>query len=320
MSFEKYSSIENIHHYTKVKDQIPIDSIWCVVEKIHGSNFSLQTSDGIKVQGGKRNSPINESELVKFNNCGEIIEKYKPHVLELFQFLKPKSNLIVYGEIFGSSYPPYPSTRKPVQKEVLYCPNIEFVVFDIKLDGKYLPIEQTNLLCGKFNFLYLKIDFKGTFAEAIAYSQPRNADLTSIPSAIFGLSEIKDNIREGNIIRPYNDVLYLKNGTRVIFKDKNALFREKEIKPKNDKQKIEIDQDEVEELQTYLVLPRWNAVVSKEGEDTNQNKLVNMFIDDAMEDYYKDSDEIVHTPAQKKILKKRAMPFAYKFVTSINPA
>ncbi len=313
--FKEYSKIENIHHATKVRDQIDVfNKEWCVIEKSHGCNFQFQTNNGIEIIAGKRHSLINEQELKTFHHCEEVIEKYKSYIIKLYNLLQPKQNLIVYGELCGGSYPPFKNKYKPVQQEVFYCPNIEFLAFDIYLDNQYLPPKFTEPLFLEIGLPYLKSDFKGTFDEVVIYSKTTNKSLTSIPTTLFGLQSIPDNIREGNIIKPYSDILYFKNGSRAIFKDKNEYFVEKTLEPKEKKQ-IDKNIDGVDELKQYLVLPRWNGIISKEGDISNKNKLVCLFINDAMEDYYKDHEDIHHTKEQKKYLKNAVFKFALTFAT-----
>ncbi len=310
--FQKYASIEGIRHASKVKEQLIGE--WCVQEKTHGCNFQFDTEDGVIITAGKRNSPITQDELKTFHHCGIVFDAYKLKLTEMFTLLEPKKSLIVYGELFGGSYPPLKSLNKPVQKEVLYSPTIDFIAFDIKIDSFYLPHNECEILFQKFGWKYPKIDFKGTFDECKEFSSKTNALLTSIPSALYNLSPIENNIREGNIIKPFSTVLFSKKGSRLIFKDKNAKFRETKEQEETIEAATTTTTDLKLILDNYITEMRWNCVKSKESQDCNENKLLCLFVDDALESYFKDIDKIPETKKEKKAIRDIMFQCAKEFI------
>ncbi len=312
--FHKYTSIETLKRIQKVQDRIPAESKWCVKEKVHGANFQLTTVDGQTVQGGKRSSLLTVEELETFYKAGKIMERYKDKICALFLHIRSQQ-VIVYGELYGGSYPNHKSPTKPVQKEVLYCPHVDFIAFDIKVDGEYLSEEQSELFFRKFDIPFISIDFIGSFDECLQFSKSTNENATEIPTKKFNLVQVENNIREGNVIKPYTNVLYFHNGSRAIFKNKNTKFAEQNIVPKtsskHQKEKMSFDTTEVYQ---YCVENRWNALVSKEGscDDEKRPKYISMFIDDAMKDYCKDK-ELVLTKVQFKYIKNMLFPKVWKF-------
>ena len=315
MQFRRYSSIENVQYTKRYHNQIPPDSLWCVNEKIHGANFQLTTTDGKTVKAGKRSDFLTQEELKTFYGAGEIIEKYKDRIILLFEFLN-KKNVTVYGELFGGSYLNCKSVRKPVQQQVLYCPNVDFIAFDLKVDDFYLSAKEAHDLFSKLNIPFVINDFIGSFEECLDFSASTNALQTSIPFKNFNLPQIENNIKEGNVIKPYDSVFYFTDKTRAIFKDKNKKFAEQNIvlKPREKIQK-ELLQDEIKEIKQYLVENRWHAIISKHGECTIQNKAkyISLFIQDAIEDYVKEKEVELFTLAKMKLLKNALFPLVFKF-------
>jgi Rnl2 family RNA ligase len=135
--FNKYHSIENIH---RVIDKLSIieSETWIATEKIHGANFSA-TTDGKSVKYGKRSSYISGSGLEIFHHAQLIVDKYNMSIIDIFHTIFSMNNeaakslcyVQMFGEIFGGKYQGYKSNCKSVQKEVSYCPHIDFIVYDI---------------------------------------------------------------------------------------------------------------------------------------------------------------------------------------------
>lgn len=314
MSFHKYSSIENITNKQKYTSQIPEDSLWAVSEKAHGANCQLTSLDGLTVLGAKRSSLFTQDELKTFYGVGEVIDKYKDKVLAVYQHLKAK-HINVFGELIGGSYPGFTSTRKPVQREVFYCPNVDLIFFDIQVDGIYLPDESSKNIFIKFEFPFMQNNFIGTFDKCVEFSKQTNLLPSSIPK-IFYQEPIQTNIREGNVIKPFNFVLFFQDRTRAIFKDKNQKFKEQNILAKPiKKQHNKKDLSELtNQIREYLVEMRWNGVVSKEGPCTLENKAkyISLFIADAIEDYAKDQDT-TFTLEKIKAIKNNLFPQCFNF-------
>ena len=141
MKFKKYGSIEGAHR-TKTVNYITetgnADGEWVSTLKIHGANYSLWT-DGSSVKRGKRSGFV-EGEAF----YGDFNFNYDERVRDMFAYINETcidmETLSIHGEIYGGKYD-HPDVEKvkgakKVQKEVSYRPDNDFIVFDIKVDGK----------------------------------------------------------------------------------------------------------------------------------------------------------------------------------------
>src|SRR5690606_13511325 len=174
---------------------------------------------------------------------------------------------IIYGELCGGSYP-HPEVEKQnhstVQKGVYYSPKTEFYIFDIMIDEEFIDHHRVIELCEQYNFLHARILKEGTLEECLDYP---NKFQTTIPRDL-GLPEIENNFCEGTVIKPRRS-LFFPRGSRVILKNKNEIFSEKQEKKINieyirklsDEEKIQLD-----ELSKCMTENRLRNVISKIGE------------------------------------------------------
>jgi len=305
MDFKKYCSIENSYQQ-KYVDQIcatlSAEIEWVVMEKVHGANFSFFT-DGKEVKIAKRTAFIGKDEEKAFYNCSNVIEKYSEKIIQIFHYTNAK-NIIVYGELFGGFYPGIKSKETPIQKGINYCPYHEFFAFDIKADGQFLNYDEAIKLFDKVGLIYGRILFRGTLNNVLKWSGEHKSDITTIPF-YFGLSDLLENKREGHVLKPV-EPKYFSNGSRIMLKDKNQTFSEKQAFPK---EKINVDYDQaLEKIITtaleYVTPQRYDNVVSKIGnvDEKDIGKLVGLLSKDAIEDYLKEHLEGDLEKKQLKIL------------------
>lgn len=289
MEFSKYSSIENAYqqkYIDKMCATLPDETVWVVMEKVHGANFSFST-DGKEVKIAKRTAFIGKEEEKAFYNCSSVIEKYSEKIIQIFHYTNAK-NIIVYGELFGGFYPGIASAETPIQKGINYCPHHEFFAFDIKADGKFLNYDEAIKLFEKVNLIYARILFRGTLQEALKWSDEHKSDASTIPG-YFGLPVLAKNKREGHVLKPVESK-HTHNGARIMLKDKNSTFSEKQAFPK---EKVECDpalKDSIMTALEYITPQRYDNVVSKIGEVSKKDmgKLVGLLSKDAIEDYLKE--------------------------------
>jgi len=301
--FKKYNSIENTFDKDFMEKIFIEDSgqEYVVQEKVHGANVCLMT-DGKTVGFGKRTGFVETGE--KFYDYEELLERYTPKAISLFSIVCERfpdiKTLTVFGEMFGGKYP-HPDVKNNnktmvIQKGVYYCPNHEFYAFDLYVsteeNGYFLPVDESNLFFEKSGFFYAKTLFRGTLNECLKYPN----DAPSQISEWFGLPPIEDNICEGVVIRPVVPA-YLRNGARVLLKNKNARFAEKKaIKkraPKLFKEPSysEILNDLLPVAEQYITENRLNNVVSKIGHISvpkDTGKLIGLFSKDILDDFLKE--------------------------------
>ena len=206
MEFKKYSSIEGIWNqknleYYRLKGIFENNELWNVTEKIHGSNLSIYiTKDTFEI--ARRNNFLKDDEF--FFGCRDTIEKIKSKLTNVFGLLYmcfECKELIIYGELCGGAYPhkdvPSVSCTK-IQKGVYYSSDLQYYIFDIMMDGKFMNMILLSKICETLDLLYARILFQGTFEECLAYP---NKFQTNIPIWL-GLPPIEDNICEGIVIKP----------------------------------------------------------------------------------------------------------------------
>jgi Rnl2 family RNA ligase len=319
MSFEKYPEIENTYREKEINETFELlereklNNLvqWVVTEKTHGSNLSFIVN-GEVIKVAKRSGIFNPQEE-NFYNAHLILEKYKEDFYKIFDYIKNElypqvKEIQIFGELFGGEFFGKKEGKR-VQKGVEYIPFNDFLVFDIRIelenDSFFLPFKEVvNIFENvSINLKLVPILYIGTFKECLQYP---NEFPTKIPE-MYGLENKEDNICEGVVIKPYNMEIYNKYGRRVIFKNKNEKFAEKQ---KASKQKKEInlteeDNKNIENFLQYVNENRLNAVLSKgevEISFKNFGKIAELFMKDCIKDYNKEN-EIRYNDFDKKVKK-----------------
>lgn len=308
MEFIKYSSIENSYRQ-KFLDCIVSEGLsggeWVVLEKAHGANFSFYVNKNKPVQAAKRNEFVGRNGC--FYNQQILVEEYANKMRNVLNVLNAKE-AIFYCEIFGGSYlhkdvPPVQNSSK-VQKGVQYCPQNEILVYDILVDGTFLDARKVVNLCDHYHIPYLKILFSGSMEECLSYS---NEFQTTIPG-YFNLPPIENNICEGVVIKPVQ-AKFLGGGSRVILKNKNSKFSEKQKETKAASIPLDEELQKVAgNLFVYITENRLRNVLSHAGEVTNKDfgKILGAFNKDIFEEFQKENDNLLNTleKADRKRIQK----------------
>ena len=320
MEFKKYNSLENSYRQKfidQIVEQGKSHGTWVVQEKIHGANFSF-FYDGKNLMTGKRTAFLG-GEGENFYNSHKIKDIYSEAVIQIFNLLskdkkkgkQPVESIIVYGELYGGNYPHKEvennSGFKSIQNGVFYNPDVDFYAFDIKVNDEFLGVQAANSLFEELRFFHAKTLFSGTLEKCLEYA---NEFQTTIPG-LLGLPEIENNICEGVVIRPV-DAKYLFSGSRVIIKNKNEKFAEKDNKKPKIKKEVELTPGAtkiLEEALTFVTENRLRNVISKIGTITDKDfgKLMGFLNKDTIEDFLKDNKEefiVLDKKEQKYVTKK----------------
>ena len=301
---------------------------WCVTEKVHGSNLAMYM-DQDEFRIAKRNSFIKDGE--NFFQYLRMKESNGYKIRNLWNQLVSKGydvdELIVYGELFGGTYP-HPDVERlsnvtKIQKGVFYHPDINFYCFDILLNGEFLSMDIVCELCEEVDIFYAKIIFAGTFDECLEYSyefQTYIPEWLGLPlfdpsekhevirmvidkmSLEDGLQMIEKkivyygNICEGIVIKPVVS-LYYDDGSRVILKSKNDVFKvvSREGKEKREQKELsEFAMNTLELISVYINENRLRSVLSKEGTFTKKDfkKIFDLFRKDVYEDFNMNHDNL----------------------------
>lgn len=308
----KYPSITGSY---KMKDITRINSMDCgefvVSEKIHGANFGVsceRSEDNIlQIFPFRRNGYLEKDE--KFHNYQKIVAVHEKNFHKVFlhmETLHGTKKVVIYFEIYGGYYPHKDVLQeikiKAVQLGVFYSPNIHIRAFDVKLDGTFINIDEMNHILNKFDIPKVDILQRGTLEECLKYDNKFNSTLHKIHD----LPPLENNICEGIVIKPVISK-FKRNGSRVIFKNKNDHFKEIHIqKNSNKKQKskkgitlLDVENKVLEEIdsaeKTYITLQRLDNVRGNmktlESHKDLPILIQNMF-DDIMKDFSKDMPNI----------------------------
>lgn len=295
MNWKKYNSIENSYR-DKVVNMIRISPFakeeYCCTEKVHGANFSF-VYDGEEFRVAKKSSLIDSGG--NFFNQQILVDKYKDAIISMYNDLQEENDfevLTVYGETFGGFYN-HPDVEKVpnvtrVQKEIQYTPDAEFYAFDIRIDGLYLNYDKAVSLFEKYNIFHAKIIFRGSFEDCLKYP---NDYQTNIPEWL-SLPPVEGNITEGNVIKPI-EPCFFDSGSRVILKNKNQKFNEKQSRKKQSKEPITLSpegKESVKKMMSFVNENRLRNVLSHIGAVTDKDfgKVMKEFSTDIWEDFAKD--------------------------------
>lgn len=290
MEFKKFNSIENTYQsqfVNKIKQHYDKNMVFVAHEKVHGANFIL-AFDGTNFMVGKRNSWLEQDQLEKFNNCDIIVNKYQNKVKDMYEFLGEP--IYIYGELIGGIYPNMKSMGKPLQKDIFYCPFMEYIAYDIFLtiQNKFLNFFETIQILDNFGFYHLKPLITGTLDDILKMDVEKIP--TTIPSML-GLDSIEGNFMEGVVIRPLINI----GNYHTLLKKKRNMFSEVNKERSKDIYKniqfedfTNLSDDFINNLKQYITFNRYINMKTKEG-DIKKDILIGLTIQDAIEDAKKNS-------------------------------
>jgi Rnl2 family RNA ligase len=267
MDFVIYDKIDNnTKKWSKASVNI---KKWAITEKIHGANFSFVYSNN-EIKYAKRTGLIKPEEY--FYNYQVILEENLPKINFIIENVKKicpeQKSIIIYGELFGGSYPDIKSNYKPIQKGVYYSPNIHFYAFDIYIIESdrqyYLDFEKSLEIFKNSGIIYAEpLAIYDELETALNYPIGFNS---LIPKK-FGLPELEINKAEGIVVKSMND--------RYIVKIKISDFSEIAFKENI------VSNDYYEIAESCITDNRYNNVVSKVGEG-DKALIYKMFVKDIL--------------------------------------
>lgn len=308
-TFIKYNSIENSYRqaYLDKCAYTVGNNLLVALEKIHGANFSFYvTSEEMRV--GKRSGLIDDTET--FYGHTRFYGRYKPVVRNLFDLIRAEFpslvSMTLFGEVFGGRYHGETTqSAKQVQSGMNYHPDNEFAAFDIRLVfdtgmSRYVPffdmmelIQDANFISGTPNALKVTpVIAIGTLEELVKIDPLFHTKVPAMFGVDDGTEKTDADYGEGFVIRGYTQEFYTDNGERVILKQKNAKFneKEKEVKIKAAINLDEATQAKLDKICSYINGNRLSAVVSKIGTITQKDfgRLQGELVRDALADFEKD--------------------------------
>ena len=293
MSFRKYDSIEN--HYrdayiTRARDTSPKieNSKYVVQEKIHGANISILFTPHEHIELFSRNNklPVEDG---GFSGIWTVLEEDYIYFLESVQDHCESHNLVIrlYGEFFGSN----------IQKGVDYGKEKRVRFYDMMIG---LPNVDNQIYTTQkaFKDFMVKVRYEHLMVPVVCYTENlETALLLNVKlNSHLGPDGLDENIMEGVVIKPYDEVLLDHYGRMFYIKMKNNEFLEK-VKAKKRKEYTPEDPKITglkAEFESYLTDMRMQSVFSKMGpiEEMSQiGEYIRAFHTDAVEDFRKDFGE-----------------------------
>ncbi len=322
-AFTHYSSITN--HYrepfiVKVQETAPESEQWSASEKIHGCNFSFiltfnpNHSDSndvqIEIARASRNQILLPNE--NFYRVKDLQKRYHAGLMRFYYLLKTYlkcdqlTTVQLIGEIYGGGYNGQKGLSKSVQKEIQYCVETDFRIFDILVSNPtpiYQNFNDMIELLKESELPYSPVLHRGTLAEMLALEP---CFPSTIP-ALHGLDSIANNNAEGYVLKP--DQPRWLGDSRVILKLKNPKFSEKETSKPLTKEQTNIDLPEniKNDAIRYVNQNRLDAVLSKmtETQQLNKSGMIQAMIRDVIEEVSRDhSIDKVQSDQLKKVISK----------------
>lgn len=255
---------------------------WYVTEKVHGSCFCFiyfpQTQE---IKFAKRSKLLRDDEY--FFGFRDILGDLLPKLQHAFHLTldiirSPVTKIMIYGELFGGSYPNISSSYKPVQSGIYYSPNIHFYAFDISYEinekEAYIDFERSIEIFRQSSLFFAEpLASYTNFQKAAQYKIGFNS---TIPRKL-GLPDIGANKAEGIVVRSGKG--------HYLLKIKIPEFSESKY---DDNDYDEKDQtDPIATFKrlavTHMTENRLNNAISKVGEfDKNQEEIFELFVDDIL--------------------------------------
>lgn len=293
---------------------------WVVTEKVHGANFSfVYNNKTLKFTKRKEYLSWNDN----FFGFQLIVNQIENDIIKLFEDISTKikgNKYIIYGELFGGKYPhpdiPSALNVQAIQTGVYYSPTINFYAFDIAievdgLESKYYLDYKTSLsYFEKYKIFHAKPLLIGKFGEAINF----NTRINSTIPKLLNLPDLVDNLIEGVVIKPYNQLGNESKSSRPIVKLKNKEFDEEKkfhqakkwIYIPNLSSKTEDLSFILDELRNYITINRLESATSKIGDldFTNNQRIADIeseFFRDTLADFDENNENILGELSDEKI-------------------
>jgi len=285
---------------------------WVVTEKVHGANFSFVYDNGV-LKFAKRKEYLTWND--DFFGFQLVINQIETNIIRLFEELSTTikgTKFIIYGELFGGKYPhatvEADSNVHAIQTGVYYSPTINFCAFDIAIETegtgpkKYVDYETAISYFEKHHIFYAKPLLIGKFGDAVNFNTRINS---TIPKQLH-LPELTENLIEGVVIKPYNQLDTVIVSSRPIIKLKNKEFDEEKKFHQAEKwtyvpaisSKSEDLSFILDELRNYITENRLESAISKIGALNLANKqriadIKKEFFKDALIDFNENNENLL---------------------------
>ncbi|MBI4126232.1 MAG: hypothetical protein HY465_01940 [Deltaproteobacteria bacterium] len=189
--FTQYPHIENIE---EVPGLFELPEV-IVTEKVHGSSMRVAVLDSVLRLGGRKLEFTEINPTTREGLCfiqWVLDTGLDQKVLETFR----GHNVIVYGEWHGSGNPK--KNWPQIQKGIRYINGVDFRIFDVKVDGKYVSFDDIAGWAAKVGLKTMPVLYRGKPDQKIFDSL---IDTMSRVGEENGIVDPENTI-EGLVIRP----------------------------------------------------------------------------------------------------------------------
>jgi len=206
-NFHKYTDIENFKNFRNV---IKLGEPVFITEKLHGSSGRWSLIDDKFMIGSRKLQLKIDSETKTYWHF--IFEKYKlKYKLSELRDRSNNKNVAIYGEIVG---PKIQDLHYGQKEPALF-------VYDLMVDGQYLPPRSFQLMCASLELPTVPILKVGELQE-------RDFDLRS------GKSMLAEHVREGIVIEPLENRWNEQTGRTILKLINEEFLLRKNAKDVND--------------------------------------------------------------------------------------
>ncbi|WP_291322417.1 RNA ligase family protein [Desulfonatronospira sp.] len=287
--FKKYPSMDNTYQTKSIelwKEFHPNleEEEYIVLEKIHGTNFSIVFEPGSTPYFASRNRVL-ETDEDFFGLREVVLDGSHDLVMDYFIQLAREENVVyqLYGELFGPG----------VNKGVFYGKNRDFRFFDMRRDGYLLAHREfESVMPPKFE--HYIVPSLGIFH---GLQSALDVQIEGVNSLLTPEDHTGANVLEGVVIKPYNRILLSPVGYTFMLKKKVKKFQEvdKQTKKPRPSKEHPVVEELNQRFHRYITDQRLQNVFSKEGviSDKKQvSKYIQLLLEDAKEDFLKDEENV----------------------------
>ena len=243
MEFKRFYSLEN-HYKEDFVEQVinSQEESYVLTEKIHGANLSFWcNNDEIKV--ASRNQWVDDD----FYSAGDVIAEVK----EKIKALKFNCEFVIWGELYG----------KGVQRDVHYCDDKRFIVFEVMINRSYLSVSDQKSFCLACDLNFVPVIYIGDHSVSGYLSAELDYE-----STVASENGFPGEMGEGFVLRPQGPMKFNKAGKALALKIKHGKFVEKS-RTKNSSKVEQVtvsDNDKAlyEEFESYATEARVKNVMS----------------------------------------------------------
>jgi RNA ligase (TIGR02306 family) len=197
--------IEGADRYTEVIDFLRQQKSVAITEKMEGTNFSIKKDPDNKIFVNSRSNTI-EEEDGKSNMYWEAARKSNL-IVEICHM--PCADVIVYAELCGPG----------IQKNIYKLNKLTLFLFDLKIDGKWVPYSKRKELFAKY--------LPSVKVAPTIYEGPLDDYLKdkTVQEMSDGQSLITPEVdREGLVIEVFDEELIVKNFGRSKIKQRGPIY------------------------------------------------------------------------------------------------